>query len=204
MALTIRAERRGAHTKGQLRKLRASGKIPGVVYGTAIGSVPVLLDERMLREALAGRAGSILEMDIPDHGTRHVMVGEVQRDSIAGKWEHVDFRQINMTKEIRVTVRVEFEGEPKGARSGGIRTVVNDQVEVKCMPGDLPNSIPVDVNGVDVGETVLARQLRIPGGVQLLSDPDEVLLVVTAKQKEEETEAAEPEPSAAADAPAGE
>ncbi|MCI3923675.1 50S ribosomal protein L25 [Paenibacillus sp. TRM 82003] len=203
MALALQAELRGNRTKGQLRRLRASGKIPGIAYGNGFDSVPLVVDEKKLHPILAYHANSILELDIPGRERRHVLVKAVQKDCIVGHLEHIDFRFVRMHEEIRASVRVEFVGDPVGAKNG-IRTVVKDLVEVKCMPASLPEALTVDVSDLDVGGNVLASQLEVPEGVELLTDGGEVLLLLSAKQKEastaqDEAEAAELEASAGAE-----
>jgi large subunit ribosomal protein L25 len=206
MALALQAEQRGNKTKGQLRQLRASGKIPGIVYGNGFESVSIVLDEKKLRPILTYHANSILEMNIPGHGTKHVLVKDVQKDCIVGRWEHIDFRFVRLNEDIRAKVRVEFIGEPAGIKNG-IRTVVNDLVEVRCMPAKLPESLKVDVSALDVGGNILAVQLVVPAGIELLTDVSEVLMILSAQQKEStttaeaEAEAAALEASAATDEP---
>lgn len=89
-----------------------------------------------------------------------------------------------MDEEIRAVVRIEFTGEPQGLKKGGIRTIVTDQAEVKCMPHNLPESISIDVSSLEVGDTLYAAKLVMPKGVELLTSPSEVLLSIAPKQKE--------------------
>ncbi|WP_309120420.1 hypothetical protein [Paenibacillus sp.] len=94
MALALQAERRVTKTKGQLRQLRADGKVPGIVYGSGEENVPIVVDERMLHPILAYHADSIVQLDIPGIGTKQVRIESVQRDCLVGKCEHIDFRLV--------------------------------------------------------------------------------------------------------------
>jgi large subunit ribosomal protein L25 len=195
----IRADKRAASTKSELKRLRDQGKIPGVVYGKQLKSPALIaVDEKELLNLLRGHARSVLELDIQGEGKRHVMINEVQRDMIKQNVLHVDFRQVNMDEEVRTTVPIEIEGQAAGVKQGGIMQVLLHELEVRCLPKDLPASIPIDVSAVDIGENLLVGDLKLPDTIQVLSDANEVIVTILAPQKESEAEEADaPKPAEA-------
>lgn len=192
MAIAIQAEVRQTKTKAELRQLRANGKIPGVVFGSQVGSIPISIDEKTLHPILSKHARSILEMEVPGKGKQSVIIGEVQRDPIVGKLLHVDFHQFNTNEEMKAEVKVDYTGTAAGVKAGGIKTVIKDTVEIKCMPEHLPVVIEVDISELEIGDNLTAAQISLPEHVSLITDPKEVLLSISAQQKaEEDSEASE-------------
>lgn len=184
MAIAIQPDIRMTTTKSELRQLRANGKIPGVVFGPQVGSIPIIINEKELHPILSRQAHSILQMEVPGQGRHSVMISEVQRDAIVNKLLHVDFHQFNMNEEIRTSVPIEFEGTAAGVKAGGIKTVISDTVEVKCLPKHLPSSIRADITALEVGDNLSVAELELPEQVALVTDPKEVLLSITGIQKE--------------------
>lgn len=184
MAIAIQPDIRVTTTKSELRQLRANGKIPGVVFGPQVGSIPITIHEKELHPILSRQAHSILQMEVPGQGRHSVIISEVQRDAIVNKLLHVDFHQFNMNEEIRTSVPIEFIGVAAGVKAGGIKTVVSDTVEVKCLPKHLPSSIRADISALEVGDNLSVGELKLPEQVTLMTDPKEVLLSITGTQKE--------------------
>jgi large subunit ribosomal protein L25 len=201
MTITLKAEPRDTKTKGELRKLRNQGKIPGVVYGKKAGLKQIAIEQRELLPLLKHNRHAIVEMDIPQAGKQPVMISEVQRDKLTGELLHIDFHQINMDEPVRTVVAIEFEGEAAGAKEGGIFQVQKHEIEIRCLPQNIPNVIKVDVSGLAIGESILVGDIQLPDGIELKSDPNELLATVLAAQKEEtEDEAAETETPLSAEA----
>jgi large subunit ribosomal protein L25 len=188
MIAAIQPELRRTTAKSELRKLRAAGKIPGVVYGPQIGSIPISIDEKVLHPILARHARSILQMEIPGKGRHAVLLSGVQRDMIVNKPMHVDFQQVSLNEEIRVRVPVEFVGTAAGVKEGGVRTVINDSVEVRRLPERLPSVISVDISSLQIGENLTAGSLELPEGVALLTDASEVLIGIAGSRKSDESD----------------
>lgn len=193
--------------KNESRRLRRQSFIPGIVYGGDRPPVPVSVERRAITEILRSESGSntlfTLRLDGQEDKKRVVMVRDVQRDPLAGALIHADFVRIDMSKRIEVEVRVQLAGTAIGVKEGGLLDFVNREVEVSCLPTDIPDSIVFDVSELAVGQHVEAGQLVMPEGVELRSEPDMVILVISTPRLEEEAaapvaegaeaEAAEPE-----------
>lgn len=185
MAITMKANGRSITTKSELRELRLQGQIPGVVYGKQLSTAAlVTVDEKELQALIRSHPNAVLEIDIPSHGKQSVMVSDVQRDSMTRKMLHVDFHQINMNENVRANVRIDAEGDSEGVSEGGILQVILHELEIQCLPGDIPDAVTVDISALGVGESLLVRDLKLPQGVESKSDPELVVLTILAPQKE--------------------
>lgn len=192
MAIAMKADPRSVKTKGDLRLLRSGGMVPGVVYGKSLNApAPVSVREKDLKALLRSHPNAVLELDVPDQGKHSVMVADVQRDSMSHQIMHVDFHQINMNEAVRANVRIEHAGDSAGVREGGLLSIVLHELEVECLPGDIPESISVDISALAIGESLQVKDLTLPQGVESKSDPELVVLTVLAPQKELSEEEAE-------------
>lgn len=193
MAIAIKAEQRTGATKSDLRQLRMSGQVPGVVYGKQLQSPAVIsVSEKELTSLLRYHPNAVLELSVPEAGTHSVMVADVQRDMLNHKLLHIDFHQISMNEKVRANVRIDAAGDSAGVREGGILSVILHELEIQCLPGDIPDVIEVDVSGLAIGESILVSDLKLPQGVEAKSDSQLVIVTVLAPQKElseEENEA---------------
>lgn len=194
MAIAMNADQRTGTTKGELRQLRLLGKIPGVIYGKQLNdAAQVMVDSKELQALLRSQPNAVLEINIPSHGKTSVMIAEVQRDSLSRQVLHVDFHQINMNENVRANVRIHAEGDSQGVREGGILQLILHELEVQCLPGSIPDSISVDISSLEIGGSILVSDLKLPSGVELLAEPEQVVATILAPQKElteEEAEAA--------------
>jgi large subunit ribosomal protein L25 len=202
------------------RRLRRSGKVPGVVYGGGDDPLAFEIDSRELRAALA-HAGAVLELTIDGGSGTPVVLKELTRHAVTGETLHVDFLRVRLDKPIHATVVVELEGseESPGVREGGVLEQVTREVEVEALPTDIPDALHYDVSELQIGDTVAVDALQAPGGVTVLTDPEAVIATLTPprlqveaeEEIEEETElvaegeaAPEGEAAEAGEAPAGE
>jgi len=190
---TLPATLRETSSRGELRKLRRSGRIPGVVYGKSeLAPMAVAVEARALQDLLGSHA--VLNLEIAGFGKRSVLLTEVQREAISGRVRHVDFHRINMNESIRSPVRLEASGKSAGEEEGGMLQMVLHELEVECLPSRLPESIVMDVSGLRMGDNFTAGELRLPDGVKTSIDPETVIATVLAPQKgvsEDEAEAAD-------------
>lgn len=199
--LAIQVEKRERTGKGGNRQARSRGLIPAVVYGSGKDSVPIQIDRRTFVETMkkSDSENPIFRLTLSGTGQeRYAMIREMQRDPVSRQVIHIDFQRIEMTQKVRFTVTIELVGTPVGVKTeGGMMDFVTREVEVECLPGDVPNHIELDVTGVHVGQHVEARDLEMPEGVTLVDDPDKVILSLGHARKEEaaaeEGERAEPE-----------
>ncbi len=194
--MVLEAETRAALTRGELNQLRREGKVPAVIYGRGKDTQSLLVNSRLLRQVLAaGGANVLIDLQIDDgSGSETVMLKEIQRHLLQqDRLLHVDFIRISMEDEIEVDVPLSFTGEAAGIEEGGILQYLLREVSVKCLPGNIPELIEVDISALHIGEGVSAAALTLPEGVTLLVDPDETLVQVLAPAAEEEEELPEEE-----------
>ncbi|SCW72260.1 large subunit ribosomal protein L25 [Paenibacillus tianmuensis] len=197
MATSLKAEARTGRTKGDRNRLRAEGKVPGVVYGKKVTQTPIAIDQKELLALLKTNPHAVIDMDIPQFGKQPVMINEVQRDALSRQLLHVDFHQINMDEPVQTTVRLEYIGDPEGVKVGGILQVQHHEIEIRCLPQHIPASIEVDVSGLEIGQSMLVSELKLPEGVEVKTDVHDVLATILTPQKEAEPEAEAPAGNAA-------
>lgn len=193
MAILFKAEERTAGTRGELKKLRQQGIIPGVVYGTKLGNpVRISVNEKELMALLRSHPHALIDLDVPGAGKQPVMLTEVQRDSLSRDVLHIDFHQINLNEAIKTLVRIELTGDSQGVKEGGILQPMIHELEVNCLPSQIPDIIEVDVTNLQIGENLLISDIKIPSGVTTRLDADQVVVTILAPQKElTEAEAAD-------------
>ncbi|MBD2848313.1 50S ribosomal protein L25/general stress protein Ctc [Paenibacillus sp. IB182496] len=190
--ITLQVEEREAVTKGQLRQLRSQGKVPGVVYGSKIKETTALsIDEKQLAALLKSQPNAILDIKLKATGKQPVMIHDIQRDALSRQVMHIDLHQINMNEKITTTVRVETTGEAAGEQEGGILQLMLHELEVTCLPSDIPESVEVDVSALQIGENIQVQDLKLPKGVEAASEAHLVVATVLLPQKEEEEDAGE-------------
>jgi large subunit ribosomal protein L25 len=145
-----------------------------------------------LQALLRKNPHAIIEMELPDGGKQPVMMNEVQRDKINRELLHVDFHQINMDEKVKTAVSLEFVGEPVGVSEGGVVQIQLHELEIRCLPQNIPSSIQVDISGLGLGENLLVSDLSVSSEIEVKSDPGELIVTILAPQKEIEDD----EPSA--------
>lgn len=181
-------------TGKKVRRFRAQGQLPAVIYGRHVDAMPIWLDAREARRVLRGVTSSTL-LTIDLEGQKHtVLVRERQWDVIKDRLLHVDFQAISMTERVRAEVNLELVGDAPAVKNyGGMLITGLETVEIEALPGDLPEKIEVDVSGLEnIGDTLYIRDLVLPEGVEVITDPDELVVVVSGQAPEAE-EAAEAE-----------
>ena len=181
METKLTAERRSDAGKGVARKLRAAGKIPAVLYGQGLDTTPLTVESRDLTHLLHGSAGSNVLVDLVVDGETHLAIPrEIQRDHIHARFVHVDFLAVSRTQTITVSVPVHETGEAAGVKEGGVVEHHLREVQIECLPQDVPDEILVDITPLELGDMVHVSDLVPPNGVTILTNPeDAVLSVVT-------------------------
>jgi large subunit ribosomal protein L25 len=193
--IVISAQTREDRGKNAARRLRRSGMVPGVVYGGKDENVAVAVDPKALMKVLRSEAGrnAILKIEIPKKGPTAAILKSWQVDPIRENFLHADFYRIAMDVAIRVTVPVATKGEAVGVKAqGGILEVVLRQIEVECLPGDIPEKIEVDVADLEINKSVRVSALPISAKVKILEDPDQVVVHVVSVKEEAAPAAAAP------------
>ena len=190
MDATLRAEPREGRGKNEARRLRAAGKIPAVVYGTEKNkALEIAVDPRTLLRILHSEAGVNTLIGLEGAGLAaggKVLVKEYQLDPIDHKLLHADFYAVAMDKTIVVTVPIVIKGEPKGVKQqGGVVDFVNREIEVECLPGDIPERIDVDISELMLHQGIRVRDLPKSDKVKPISEADMMIVhVVTVKVEE--------------------
>ncbi len=196
------AEHRSATGKGAARKLRAAGRIPGVVYRAGAEATPVALDLRSLERLLAKSdqgINTLIDLSIQGEGapvSKRVMVRELQRDPVYGQFTHADLYEIDMTERIEVEVPIHLTGKSQGVEEGGLLDHQLRELEIECLPGSIPEEIVVDVSALQIGDSLHVGDLAIPGDIELRTDRDLAVVSVmppTVAEAEPTEEGAEPE-----------
>ena len=206
MEATLKAEKRQGRGKNEARRLRASGRIPAVLYGAEKGTaVEIAVDPKNLLRILHSEAGvnTLIGLEL-DGGDTRVLVKEYQLDPIDHKLLHADFYQVAMDKTIAVTVPVVLKGEPKGVKQqGGIVDFVHRDIEIEVLPADIPENITVDISELMLHEGVRVRDLQTEGAKwKATSDADMMIVHVVTMRAEEEAAPADAVAVAATAAPA--
>jgi large subunit ribosomal protein L25 len=173
------------------RRLRRTGKVPGVVYGGGEDPMPIEVDARELRLALA-HAGAVLNLTIDGAGASPVVLKDLVRHPVTGLTTHLDLLRVRLDKPIHATVGVELEGteDAPGAKEGGVLAQITRELEIEALPTDIPDVIRHDVSAMVIGDTVTVEALTAPSGVTILTDPEAVVATLTPPrlQLEEEEE----------------
>ena len=194
MAATLEATTRDSRGKNEARRLRAAGKIPAVLYGGADGAVALAVDPKVLSRILHSGSGvnTIIGLDVQGRGVTQVLVKEFLLDPIKHSMLHADFYRVQMDKAITVTVSVVLKGEPKGVKvQGGVVDFPHREVEVECLPGDIPEHLTIDISELLIGQGVRLKDLLTGAKWTPVSDPDTLIVhVVAAKVEEAPAEAA--------------
>lgn len=179
----------------QVKALRREGKLPAVLYGHRIEPIPVSLDARDAGRVLPTVTSSLLVVVDVDGERHNALVREKQRDPVHGNLLHVDFLVVSMTEKLRARVVIELEGDAPAIREfNGALVTGTEELEVECLPQDLPERFTVDLSVLkEIGDSIHVKDLQIPSGVEVLTDLEELVVLVTSQAAEEEEEEAEEE-----------
>ena len=201
--VVIEVKPRESMGKNQSRRLRRQGEIPAIVYGARKDPVPVTVDPERILEVIRSESGvnTIFQLNLAGKDQRrHVMIKDFQVDPLKGRLLHADFVRIQMDEVIEVDVPIQITGESAGVKlDGGILEHVSRQIRVSCLPGDIPDHLVIDVTPLKIGDHLGVSDLPKNDRYRILSDPDQILVVVSPPAKEEVPVAAA---EAAAAAPA--
>ena len=188
MAKLASKHREGKAKRSEVTELRRTGQIPAVIYGYQVENTPIAVDEnefiKVIREV--GRNG-VIDLDIEGNTTK-VMVTEYQFDSLKNQITHIDFIAINMKSEVTVEVTIEIVGEAAGTKEGGIVEQPIFEVSVTATPDNIPESLEVNVEEMEIGDTLYVSDIREKGNFTIENEDDEALVTVVPPQKEEESE----------------
>jgi large subunit ribosomal protein L25 len=190
MEATLHVEKREGRGKNEARRLRASGRIPAVVYGTEKNkATEIAVDPKVLLRILHSDSGvnSLIGLEGVGAGDTRVLVKEYQLDPITHKLLHVDFFQVAMDKMLTVTVPIVLKGEARGVKQqGGIVDFVNREIQIETLPGDIPENIVVDISELMLNQGIRLRDVHTEGAKwKPVTDADTMLVHVVALKAEE-------------------
>ena len=191
--MQVTAQPRTVATKGQLKALRKSGAVPGIVYGKKTDPIPVTVDSKDITAILQSPSGVNTLVDLNVDGNKEtVMIKELTRDILlADRYLHVDFLRISLRDKLEVQVTITLVGEAVGVKDGGILQQQLREVTLKCLPTSIPESVELDISGLAIGESLTVADLTVPADSEFISEADEVIVSIIAPRVEEEAEAAE-------------
>ena len=184
---TLQAEKREDVGKGAARSLRRSGSIPAVIY-RGNKSTPLKLDAKELSTFIKATSGDqvLVNLKLGD-GEKLVLLKDFQTDPVGGELLHVDFFEVSLKEKVKVAVHIALKGEPIGVkRDKGILQYGLRDIEVECLPGDIPGQLELDISELETGKSLHVKDLEIPDNVTLLSDPAEVVVLVAVPKVEVE------------------
>jgi large subunit ribosomal protein L25 len=179
--------REGKFTKNAARRVRVAGKIPAVIYGPGSEPVAVEVDPKQISRILFSETGhnTIFDVEIPGQSTAKAMIVDFQREPIKDQLIHIDLKRIALDKVLRVKVRVKLLGVPVGVKTeGGILDQVLREVEIECLPGDIPSHIDVDVSGLGMHQVIRVGGLPHSEKIKFLTAEDATVAHVVSIREE--------------------
>jgi large subunit ribosomal protein L25 len=191
--ITVTAEVRATRGKNEARRLRVRGFIPAVLYGAYKDSVSIGISPRELVHILNSKSGhnTIFNLAIQGGESTPVMVVDEQRDPVRGNLLHADLKRIDLAKRIRVAVPVITLGEAAGIKlQGGLLEIISREIEIECLPDEIPEHFEMDVSSLMIGQSVRAGGIEMTGSMRLLSPAESVIAHVVAMRAEEVAPAA--------------
>jgi len=176
--ITIQAQPRDLRGKNEARRLRASGSTPAVVYGSGGDAVSVAVSPKEVTRILNSKTGhnTIFHLAVKNGETVPVMIVDWQNDPIKETLLHIDLKRIDLSKHIRVKVPIHTVGEPKGVKlQGGLHELITREIEVECLPDDIPEQYEIDISELMLGQSIRASEIPVGDKVKLVSPADSVI-----------------------------
>jgi large subunit ribosomal protein L25 len=203
--ILVKADKRPEIGKGSARSLRRQGVLPAVVYGIN-EATPIKIESRQMTKLIISGVGehSLLTIELNEGGKKAsehpVLIKDYQMDPVSDELLHVDFIEVSLEKLVNVTVSLVIAKEPAGVKMGGVLERRLREIEVECLPMQIPDKIEIDASHIEIGQSLHVSDIATPEGSKIITDPAEVVLSVSAPRIEEEApaeaveeEGAEPE-----------
>ncbi len=187
------------------RKLRKEGRIPAILYGRGKTPRPLSLERRVIEKYLREVSGTTL-VKLRVNGEEeevYAIVKDYQLDPVKDELIHVDFQEVDLTQKTVVEVSLAFVGKPKGVERGGMMEIVTREIEVECLPTQIPDKIEVDISDLDIGDVLHVSDIKFPEGVEPAEDPKLTVITVYEPAEEAAEEAVEEEEAVAAEETGG-
>jgi len=188
--IDLKAQIRKTVGNGPARTLRREGKVPAVLYGPKTETVLLSIDskdfEQILKEASVGSVLLNLQIQNGKTYTQAAMIKELQTHPVTGSFLHVDFYEIDMQKKITAKVPVVAKGHSIGVEVGGLLQYVRRELEILCLPTEIPETIEVDITDLDIGDSIHVEDISLSGDVEIAADTNFTVVTVLAPKVEEE------------------
>jgi large subunit ribosomal protein L25 len=196
----LKAKLREETGKGVARRIRQGGNVPGVLYGEGHDPVVLEVNFKDFYHVTHTRAGSNVILDLKIDGANRgeckAIIREIQYHPVRRDVLHIDFQEISMSKEVHVNIPVKVIGEALGVRTkGGVLEVLHREVEVRCLPADIPENLPIEITDLDVGDSVQVKDLTFSDG-EIIDEPETTVITIVAPTVIEEKPTAEEEEAA--------
>jgi len=204
--LKLNAQVRSDKGTRKSKRLRKQGIVPAVLYGVDMENLALGIDDKELNKVLHGKGGghALIDLQVGRGSSegpldKTVIIKEIQRDHLRDSILHVDFAAISLTEKLVTQVAVVDFGEAVGVTQGGILEHIIRELEVECLPTDIPEKISVDVSGLAIGKSIRVGDIASPPGVKILDDPSLIVITVSVPKVEVEKEEVAAEEAAAAE-----
>jgi large subunit ribosomal protein L25 len=188
LTITLRDEQEVGN-KGANRRLRRTGKIPAVIYGHK-GPLSVAVDESEFATQFHRISENTIVQLTGDNTPHDVLVRDFQTDVISGKITHIDFYEIDQSKTLHTRVPIHLHGVPVGVKEGGLLETFVHELDVECLPKDIPHTIDLDVEGLSMGQSLHVEDIPPMPGVKIINSKEQVICIVVQKRAVEEAPAA--------------
>jgi large subunit ribosomal protein L25 len=179
--LELNAQTRQRSGSASVRRMRKEGLVPAVIYGRKTGNSNIKVNTKTVSQLLRESASEnvLVNLQIDGATTQLALIQEVQHDHLKGGILHIDFHAVDMNESIHATVPIEVVGDAEGVKAGGQMDIMLHQIEVFCLPKDLPEKIVFDATHVGQGQGVHVKDLKLPEGVSVHLDGDVLILAIT-------------------------
>jgi large subunit ribosomal protein L25 len=190
--IKLKARTRAEQGKGPVKRLRANGMIPAVIYGAHHGPLSLAIPVKDFQTAVLHATGEnlLVDLQVEDNGqatNRLALIQEVQHHPVSDAVLHIDFQEVSATEKLRTDVQVRAVGEPSGVKNnGGILEYIMRELRVECLPKDLPEVIEVNVEAMEIDDAIHVGEIPLPPGVTFLDDKEQAVFIVAAPTTEEE------------------
>ena len=197
-APTLYCKQRELSTGSYLNKMKRDGWVPGVIYGKGKDSQAILLEAKEVKKVFAhtGTRGVIMLQVEGEKTPIMALIRELQKKPIGDEYIHIDFLPLKSDEKVHNIVSIHLLGEEQLIAQGKILQIMTKDMEISCLPADIPESFSIDVSTLENGDKVVMADIPLPASVELLQDPSTVICTVTGARPEEEPEAATTEEAA--------
>jgi|YelNatPaOPRAMG01_1025707.scaffolds.fasta_scaffold04761_7 large subunit ribosomal protein L25 len=207
--INLEVFKREAKSKGETHGLRREGKIPAIIYGKSVSPLPVAIEEKSFLKALRNPAGlnAIFKLTLKNaepETSFTAMIRDIQRDYLNESILHVDFHAISLTERISVMVPVHLTGTAKGVKEGGVLQQNLHEIEIECLPTEIPPHLDLDISNLEIGDSFFAGDIPLPEGITLLTEKDAPVVTIVPPEVEEAPAEAPSAPEAGAPSSTGE